>query len=247
MSVLAYARAVVKHRMPRVTRAYRAFQTVNRTVLNRVRSVESVFTDIYSKNGWANEETVSGSGSTLESTEAIREQLPLLFREFGFRALLDAPCGDYHWMRETRLDLDAYWGMDIVPEIVARNAQRYGSQRVRFVKGDLIEGSLPKVDVILCRDCFNHLSFSAIASALRNFKRSGSGYVLLTTDVYLEEAADIVNGQSRSLNLQSAPISLPAPVRLLFDGPKASLNRNDLDKRVSGRRLGLWKLSDLFQ
>lgn len=246
VSVLTFTKAIVKQRMPRLTRAYRTLQNANRVIQNRVGSMESVFSEIYRKNIWGNDESISGSGSTLDATELIREQLPSLFKEFGFRSLLDAPCGDFNWMKETNLDLDAYWGMDIVPDIVARNRQRFGNDRVKFLTGNLIKDPLPKVDVVLCRDCFNHLDFASIRSALLNFHRSGAGYVLLTTDISFGDVLeDIVVGRSRTLNLQAAPIALPPPVRLLLDGPRARAAATCGPDAAWGRRLGLWKTSDV--
>jgi len=245
MGALEWTKARVKQKMPMVARAYRASQAVRRTLQNRFLSMDSVFSEIHRKNKWGNGESVSGAGSTLEATEMIRAQLPPLFKELNLRSLLDAPCGDYNWMRETPLELDSYFGMDIVPAIVARNTQLYTRDGVRFLKGNLVEDALPRVDVILCRDCFNHLSFAAIAAALRNFKRSGATYALLTTDIFLKEAPDVIVGQSRSLNLEAAPLNLPPPVRLLFDGPRAAWNRSDVPEMVRGRHLGLWRLSDL--
>jgi len=245
VSLFPRVAAIVKQRMPRVTRVYRALQTANRNVQNRFRSTEAVFSDIVRRNKWGNGESLSGAGSTLEATDAIREQLPSLFRELGIRSLLDAPCGDFNWMRHVALDLDAYWGMDIVPAIVARNVELYGNERFHFLKGDLIKDPLPRADVVMCRDCFNHLSYAAIAGALRNFKRSGASYALLTTDLNIGESPDIVVGQSRSVNLQAAPLRLPPPLRLLFDGPRSQWSAGDAHQSSWGRRLGLWRLSDL--
>lgn len=243
--VLDSVKATVKQKMPRVTRAYRLLQAANRGVQNRLRSPEAVFSEIHRRNKWGNDESVSGVGSTLESTEAIREELPPLFKELGLRSLLDAPCGDYNWVRQTPFELDAYWGMDIVPEIIARNARLYGTDRVRFIRGDLVKDPLPRVDVVMCRDCFNHLSYASIIAALRNFKRSGATYALVTTDVFLGEAPDIVIGQSRSVNLQAPPLRLPAPERLIFDGPRATSTSPGVPQAAWGRNLGLWRLSHL--
>jgi len=59
---------------------------------------EKVFTDIAQSKAWGDGETISGPGSTTDATATIREQIPLLLRELGVRSLLDAPCGDHHWM-----------------------------------------------------------------------------------------------------------------------------------------------------
>src|SRR5437870_5350350 len=96
-----------------------------RRLIKGPSELERRFTDIYQQNGFGGKDSVSGPGSDLSQTAALREALPGLLREIGARTLLDAPCGDFFWMREARLDLDHYTGGDIVPEIIARNIQRH--------------------------------------------------------------------------------------------------------------------------
>ena len=71
----------------------------------------------------------------------------------GIKTMLDSPCGDYYWMRNTKLDLGSYLGADIVSDIVAKNQKNYGSKGIEFRKLDITKDQLPKADVILCRDC----------------------------------------------------------------------------------------------
>jgi hypothetical protein len=46
---------------------------------------------------------------------------------------------------------------------------------------DLTRDPLPKVDLVLCRDCLVHLSFDDIYESLDNLRRSGSMLLLTTT------------------------------------------------------------------
>ena len=41
-------------------------------------------------------------------------------------SLLDAPCGDFNWMRHVPLGGVSYTGADVVPELIARNRRDYG-------------------------------------------------------------------------------------------------------------------------
>ena len=61
-------------------------------------SNEDRFTKIYKLNYWNNEESVSGSGSNLESTNNVRNKLPQLINQFEVTSILDAPCGDFRKM-----------------------------------------------------------------------------------------------------------------------------------------------------
>ena len=71
------------------------------------------------------------------------DALPALVKELGVRSLLDAPCGDFNWMRHVDLDGVEYTGGDVVPELVARNRELYGAAGRRFVTLDLTRDPLP--------------------------------------------------------------------------------------------------------
>jgi hypothetical protein len=227
----------VKRRAPPWFTALYSYLCWNLFIQRRWRrmGVTAVFTEHYKNNSWGVEETRSGLGSTVYSTEAIRAALPQLITEFQIRTMLDIPCGDLNWMR--LLDLPVtYIGADIVEEIVAHNQRRYSSQTRSFLRIDLITDPLPKVDLILCRDCLFHFSFQHIRQALTNIKRSGGAFLLTTTNPLLERNHDIVTGGWRRLNLQGPPFSLPKPVMLI--GEKSPYPADD-------RHLGLWRISDI--
>ncbi|GHV61066.1 hypothetical protein FACS1894195_1000 [Bacteroidia bacterium] len=173
-------------------------------------SAES-FTDIYKNNSWGSQESVSGSGSTMAETVTIREQLPLFIDKYAIRSMLDVPCGDYNWMKEVPKTCD-YIGGDIVAEIVANNRKLYASDKVRFAQIDITKDTLPKVDLIFCKDCLQHLSYKNVMAALNNFKNSGSKYVLVTSYPLTWRNYDIHNGDYHALNLQKKPFYLPNPI-----------------------------------
>jgi hypothetical protein len=195
--------------------------------------METLFSDIYRKNLWQNSESVSGRGSTLARTEAIMNYLPLIFQELNAKTLLDAPCGDFNWMRHTNLKGIKYIGADVVPDLIARNREMYASDERTFLIMDITKDKIPHVDVILCRDCLIHLSFKHIHSALSNFKNSNSTYLLCTTHINVHENQDSVTGGWRSLNLQLPPFNFPEPFKLLIE---------DIEL---GKCLGIWRLDEL--
>jgi SAM-dependent methyltransferase len=203
------------------------------------KSNREVFTEVYERGLWGIQESRSGTGSNLEQTKAIREQLPILIRDLGVRTLLDAPCGDFYWLKEVELDLDEYTGGDIVKELIEENRKRYESPGRKFMVLDIIEDELPRVDLIFCRDCLVHLSFRDISSALANMKKSGSTYFLTTTFSGRDSNEDIRTGQWRLLNLQRPPFDFPEPISLINE------NCTIANSIYADKCLGLWKLSDL--
>ncbi|HET8670950.1 MAG TPA: class I SAM-dependent methyltransferase, partial [Candidatus Saccharimonadales bacterium] len=157
---------------------------IARTLLAPLRErtqVRNAFRHVYNTNAWGGRESVSGEGSSLEQTVILRQTLPSLLRSIQATTLLDAPCGDYFWMKELLLDVELYIGVDIVKEIIDQNRRRYGGRGKQFFVKDITKDSLPRVDCILCRDCLDHLSFEHIFRVLENFRRSGATYLLATT------------------------------------------------------------------
>lgn len=202
------------------------------------KAMKPVFESIHDKRTWDELESISGPGSTLRQTAALRADLPLLLQEIDARTMLDAPCGDFNWMKEVNLNLD-YTGADIVKELVQRNQQHYSASNRRFVELDISRDKLPRVDVILCRDCLVHFSFKVIYSALNNFKRSGSQYLLTTTYTGEKENINTVTGGWRKLNLQLAPFNFPMPLNLINE------RSTEANGQSADKSLGLWRISDL--
>jgi SAM-dependent methyltransferase len=205
----------------------------------RGRPMAEVFTSIYEHNSWRDRQSRSGAASTLKNTAAVRAKLPPLLAGIGARSLLDIPCGDFQWMRETPLELDRYIGADIVAELVAANS-RYEDAVRRFVRLDLTSDPLPEADVVLCRDCLIHFSYADIAQALANIRASGSRWLLTTTFRSASRRnVDIVTGDWRPLNLEQPPFNLPPPTAVIEEGFAGA------PARYSDRSLALWPVSAL--
>jgi len=169
---------------------------------------------------WGGPESVSGVGSGLDPTARLRAELPPLLTSLGVRTLLDAPCGDFHWMRHTDLAGIRYIGGDIVPEIVARNTALYATPdgMRSFVELDLTRGPLPAADAVLCRDCLVHLSLANIERALAAIEASGARWLLTTTFTAVERNVDIADGDWRPLNLERPPFDFGAPEAAIVEG-----------------------------
>gem|GEM_PF-232252 len=206
---------------------------------NPTHNAREVFSVIHRKNAWGDCESVSGPGSGIIRTSAFRDQIPLLLEELGVRTLLDAGCGDFNWLKQVDLGLDSYIGVDVVEELVVELGRKYANERRRFLNLDISCDRLPQADLILCRDCLVHLSFSQISAALRNFRRSNSTYLLTTTFTRFVDNADIAMGEWRPINLQEPPFNFPAPLRLIDE------KRSESGEDYSDKHLGLWELKKI--
>lgn len=212
---------------------------LRRALRSRNAARKAVFDGIYQDNAWGDDESASGSGSNMEQTRVLRRELPALLARWKIRRIVDAPCGDYHWMSQTPLELDSYVGVDLVPAIVRRNEERHGSARVAFRQGDIVRDALPECDALFCRDCLVHLSFHDALAALRNMRASGARYLLTTTFTRESGNVDIPNGQWRTLNLRQEPFSFPKPLELLIE------ECTEWDGQYADKALGLWRFADL--
>ncbi|HET6158917.1 MAG TPA: class I SAM-dependent methyltransferase [Dongiaceae bacterium] len=198
------------------------------------------FERIHETNLWGADSSVSGVGSELDATAAIRERLPGLLKELGVRSLLDAPCGDHRWMASLDLELDCYVGMDIVPSIIEALQQRYRDDARRsFLLGDLTRDALPHCDLIFSRDCLVHFSFATLDRTVRNLKASGAVWLLTTTFPELERNEDIEDADWRPLNFEIAPLNWPAPLEIINE------RCTEAGGAYADKSLALWRLKDL--
>jgi len=199
---------------------------------------QATFTDIFRTNAWGSAESVSGPGSTVARGMDFQEELLSVLEAWNVRSLVDAPCGDFNWMRHllAHRDLD-YTGVDIVAPLIAANSSAYTTSSRRFICADMTRDDLPKADLILCRDALVHLSFADARAAIQNFRRSGSRHLLATTFLNHSPNQDVATGGWRPLNLQAPPFSFPAPLALVDEKVAHS------GSQYRDKRLGLWTLT----
>jgi hypothetical protein len=227
----------------------RFYATIRNTAPRRLRSIinekmtvdslgtdnpKQVFTNIFRRNWWNNAESRSGWGAELKRTVAIRAELPEFVRRHSIQSLLDAPCGDFHWMKYVHWPAGfRYVGADIVQDLIAENRHRYPD--TEFMELDVLHDRLPGVDAWLARDLMIHFPDEAIRLALDQFRQSRIRHLLATTYPNARQNTDIKFGQVRHLNLCASPFGLPPPFEIL---------REDDDPNT-GRVIGVWRRSDI--
>jgi len=179
-------------------------------------SLKDLFTIVFKDNRWGNEESVSGAGSALSSPSVLEsvKALDEVIRRFGIRSINDVPCGDFYWIPLIlgRFPKVEYHGFDIVSDLIKWNRERFPDYD--FQVADITQDTLPQVDLIFCKDLFLHLYQRDIVHALRNFKLSGSRFLLVSNIVGVENRELVIDepGQCRHVDLTAAPYSLPTPL-----------------------------------
>lgn len=198
--------------------------------INQTGTLAERFEGIYARGDWAvgSDVPLSGTGSTLDATAALRNWLPGMLATLEARTLLDIGCGDFTWMRTVELPC-RYVGLDLVASVIAANEAAFADDRHAFQIGNAVADPLPAADVALCREVLFHLSFADAKALLRNVVGSGVQWLMLTTDAATRFNADIESGGARFLNLEIAPFNLGAPDHFV-DEPAS----------WRGRKVGVW-------
>ncbi|MCM2284789.1 MAG: class I SAM-dependent methyltransferase [Desulfobacula sp.] len=198
------------------------------------------FTEIYSKNIFGGKESRSGEGSNMIQSAEIRREIPILLQKFNIRTFIDAPCGDWFWMKQTHLGVKQYTGIDIVKALIEKNQQEFGNESINFICLNLVNEQLPQADLIFSRDCLVHLTFNDALKVIANFKQSGSTYLLTTTFTDRINNIDLRgNDFWRPINLELSPFSFPKPVALINE------KCTEYHGQYSDKSLGLWPLDQI--
>jgi hypothetical protein len=178
----------------------------------------AAFRQIYEENRWLSSESRSGHGSTLAYTKPLRRALAKYLKRLNVKVFLDAPCGDFNWMRHAELpEGTSYIGGDIVTALIDELMHLHGDPTHSFRKIDIVAGPLPKADLWLCRDVLFHLPNKDIGTVLSNFAISEIPYVLTTTYSFPKRNEDVRAGGFRFINLRLPPFLLPRPLSRITD------------------------------
>jgi len=233
---------------------YKIFNILNKNFPKLVQIVEAIsnlnfaslfkplkyrFSNIYKRNIWGSKESVSGMGSIFAQTKVIRNKLPLILDSLNIKSILDIPCGDFNWMSKTNLKIENYIGGDIVSNLIRKNKEKYEKNGTIFQIMDITKNKLPKVDLILCRDCLVHFSYYDIFSALKNIKLSNSTFLLTTTFINRNKNRNIFSGGWRPLNLRLPPFNFPKPIKIIIE------KCIEANGKFADKSLALWRIKDI--
>lgn len=176
---------------------------------------------IYKYNYWGNKSSVSGTGSAIENTENVRKELRNIIKKYNIKSILDVPCGDFNWMK---LVLNfkhppKYIGGDIVENLVKKLNKSYKDKNIDFHYIDITKSNLPKVDLLICRDCLIHFSNENVKKTISNFIKSEIKYLLISDSVIRPNLKNdnIKSGEYRYIDLTSEPFNLPKDNLLSFN------------------------------
>ena len=207
-----------------------------------------IFNKVYKELDWAKDqsESVSGTGSTLESTESLREVLPDICKKYEINNIVDIACGDFNWMKEIVHSFKFYRGVDIVEDLIKENKEKYGKlDNVEFIVCDVIEDFNSCIadkdfDAIILKDVLVHFPDEYVKKVLDSLKSSSIKYVFITHFTSNENNYDIkeFNGW-RPQNFTISPWEWDNPIESIF----SPTEKYTWDGKINNdKTLSLWEL-----
>jgi hypothetical protein len=173
-------------------------------------TLDQRFSSIYDHNLWSSKESKSGSGSELEYTRPVIDWLIKTISLYKIKTCVDAPCGDFNWMRLVLKDVNVkYIGLDIVDELVRANKLNYSDQHTNFFCNNICKDQIPNCDLLIVRDCLFHLSLQDINKFLNNIAHTDYKYLATTSHITDQKHSntDIISGDFREINLFLEPFN----------------------------------------
>ncbi len=176
---------------------------------------KAAMSQIYEKNLWGGEDHDFYSGEGSHNPEFVKPYVEIVkgFLSFFTNPLTvcDLGCGDFNIGKELYSFTKKYVGIDIVPELIERNKEKFKADNLEFHCLDIAEDDLPEADCAILRQVLQHLSnaeVEKIAAKLSNYK-----YLILTEHIPEGDFTpnkDIISGQGNRLRKESG-IDLKAP------------------------------------
>ena len=199
---------------------------------------KAIFNQIYKSNHWRDynkpdkNESVSGRGSDISSTNNISEQLFLFFKSNKINRILDIGCGDFLWMNlllQRYNNFEYYLGLDIVSDLISKNNENYSNPKIHFKNFDIIKDKIPdKFDIVLVRDVFIHLENELINFSIKKLLNSDVKFICVTTTPSIKFNKDIKKaGRYRDINLEIEPFNFINPVEKFSDNGNYNDNKKD--------------------
>lgn len=164
-----------------------------------------IFTKIYENNVWG---YGSGYGSKLENCHEYIDFINSFLKENQISSVVDLGCGDWQFSYKIDWENIDYLGLDCVENLVQTNQKIFGKKNINFKMMDCVNEELPSADLLISKDCLQHLSLESIRKITKQFSKFK--YCLITNDVNFKSKInkDIVNGDYRCLNLTIYPFFL---------------------------------------
>lgn len=199
-------------------------RTLNKSLLRKLAQLDSqsLFSEIYRNGYWGSSSQspfFSGSGShdetqTIPYLNALKSLITSLAKS---PVMIDLGCGDFNIGRQLYGLSRHYYGIDIVPELIAYNQQHFEADNLTFQCMNATAEQLPVGDILLIRQVLQHLGNNEIQAVLKQARHYP--YVILTEHIpagTFTPNKDKPSGPDSRLRIKSGVDITAAPFS--FDG-----------------------------
>ena len=190
---------------------------------------KAAMAQVYRENLWGGESNTFYSGDGSHRPELVQpyiDSVTTFLNSFQERiSVCDLGCGDFNVGKELVKHTKSYVAIDIVPELVAYNQEKFKADNLSFQCLDIAVDELPTADCVLLRQVLQHLSnaeVQRVVDKLPNYK-----YVILTEHLPVGDFIpnkDIISGQGIRLKRQSGLDLLASPFNLRIKEKKELLS-----------------------
>lgn len=202
-----------------------------------LNDTEKYATDLWLENKKNGYDSSCGEESKTGHMLKVQKKLSDVLIKYDIKSMSDCPCGHFHWMQNVIHDFPEldYNGYDVNRIMIERNKGFYSEYKDQFHHFDFVFYTLPKTDLIFCRDGFQHLPEKYILQSLYNFRQSGSKYLISTTfpslDINIDPYTKETKGWGyREINLCIPPFNMGKMIGWI-DEPKFN------------KILGIWQIN----
>lgn len=163
----------------------------------------------------------SGAGSDAFHTTPYRAFVDTFMRLNDVRTVVDIGCGDWQFSRLMNFEGIDYLGLDVVPELMTSNQQRFGGPGRRFAEMPDALDDVPGGDLLLMKDVLQHLPDATIADFAKQVVPRFRWALLTNSFEKLDTPrnTDTAIGGFRCLDLAAAPHGWRGAYVLEFSSP----------------------------
>lgn len=146
---------------------------------------EKIFTEIYRKNVWgdgSSHSPRSGDGSKPENAKPYVNFVQSIIKSYGIKSVLDVGHGDWVMWQDYAFEDVMYIGIDVALGLSEEIGHRFANDNRRFFHTSVFDSVMPKVDLVISKEVFQHLSNQDVIEKLKEIDEFE--YLILSNAYY---------------------------------------------------------------
>lgn len=186
--------------------------------------MEQVFTNIYEKKIWGDNNIIgyngsSGEGSAINYNDSYITFLKKFITDNNIKNITDLGCGDFRCGKLIYDDLNiVYIGYDAYKKVIDYNSKQYNTSKYSFLHLDFCNNkeNIKSGELCILKDVIQHWSLEYIYNFLDYLVENKKfEYILICNCCnQLKDNTDIKNGEWRALSYEYLPLKKYNPIKL---------------------------------